>query len=279
MSKIYVIGVLILGVVGGFLLLKEREYVPTLPNVEKKSESFEVAEIKKKEETPSVKEQSPKSESVVNTNTPPILLKNIGINLDDYNPATQRAGDFQFTKARLTFGRLFMPYGFVIPGSTSSTGRDKANPQPTFIVPLGTPVRSLVDGIVVSTPTLWSGDVSIQVTANGKLEKWVYETEHVMNPRVKAGDRVTAGQIVGEVSNFDKGAPDGYGAVEIGIVKGGNPPEHVCPFAYLDPSIKEETLKKISSLYSAWESYVGNTSLYSESEPVVGCITLDAIEG
>src|SRR3989344_6009284 len=83
-----------------------------------------------------------------NNNEPPLLLKGIGVNLDYYDPATNRAGDFLFTKQNLHFKRLFMDYGFFIPSSSASP--DKYNPQPTFILPLGTPVRSMVDGIVAS---------------------------------------------------------------------------------------------------------------------------------
>src|SRR3990167_7994884 len=123
---------------------------------------------------------------------PPLKLKSIGINFED----------FKFTKEKLQFNRLFMGYGFVIPGNETSSGKDKSNPQPTFILPLGTPVRSLVDGIVAAMPTVWSGDYSIQVTKSGKLERWVYETEHVINPRVKVGDKVTPGQVIAEVGSF-----------------------------------------------------------------------------
>src|SRR3989338_1339546 len=145
------------------------------------------------------------TEQVQNTDEPPLKLKSIGVEFSD----------FKFTKEKLQFNRLFMDYGFMIPASPDNPS--KSNPQPTYILPLGTPVRSLVDGIVASMPTLWSGDISIQVTTDGKLQKWSYETEHVINPKVKVGDKVKAGQIIAEVSNFDKGASPGYGAVEIGI--------------------------------------------------------------
>src|SRR3989338_2587580 len=179
--------------------------------------------------------------------------------------------------SKLQFDRLFMGYGFFIPFSEASPA--KYNPQPTFILPLGTPARSLVDGIVVSIPVLWSGDYSVQVTENGKMEKWIYETEHIINPKVKVGDKVIAGQIIGEVSDFSQGLPAGFGMVEMGILKGGQVPQHVCPFAYFDPSIKEEMQKKIIALYTAWEDYAGDTSLYNEIESIPGCIKLDPIEG
>lgn len=205
-----------------------------------------------------------------NQDEPPLKLKSIGINFED----------FKFTKEKLQFNRLFMDYGFVIPANSVSGGKDKSNPQPTYIVPLGTSVRSLVDGVVANMPTLWSGDISIQVTTDGKLQKWVYETEHVINPKVKVGDEVKAGDIIAEVGDFDKGSLAGFGAVEIGILKGGNPPQHVCPFAYLDDSVKEEILGKLKALFKDWEEYVGDKTLYNEdSYKIPGCLTLEPIEG
>ena len=206
---------------------------------------------------------------VLSPDEPPLKLKSIGVNFED----------FEFTKQKLEFDRLFMGYGFVIPGGNSSSGKDKSNPQPTYVVPLGTPVRSIVDGVVAAIPTIWSGDFSIQVTQDGKMQKWIYETEHLINPKVKVGDKVTAGQIVGEVSDFNGGAPPGYGTTEIGILKGGQTPEHVCPFNYLDDSIREETFAKMRDLFKFWEEYIGNQSLYDESLIVPGCLTLDPIEG
>lgn len=212
--------------------------------------------------------ESRNDESSQNSNEPPLKLKSIGVNFED----------FKFTKEKLQFGKLFMEYGFVIPGSQTSNNKDKANPQPTYIIPDGTSVRSLVDGVVVGMPTLWSGDLSIQVAVD-EQSKWRYETEHVINPKVKVGDRVSAGQVIAQPSNFDKGAPEGFATVEIGILKGGQEPEHVCPFAYLDDSIKEETFTKMRKLFKDWEEYLGDQTLYDESNPILGCITLDPIKG
>ncbi len=213
--------------------------------------------------------QNIQREKPVSSDGPPLLLKNIGVNLDD----------IVFSKAYLKgFEMPFMGFGYVMPARFSATGKDKGNPQPTFILPLGTKVLSIVDGVVANVPTVWSGDYSIQVSSSGEMETWMYETEHVINPLVKKGDRVKAGQVIAEVSDFNKNMP-GFGIVEIGILKGGNPPQHICPFDYLDPSIKDETVKKIKALYKSWEEYIGNTSLYNEDEPVTGCVSMDPING
>lgn len=249
-----IISVIIITVIGGLILFRQ---------------NFIKVELTKSSDSPDT--VPPQSDNMSNQDEsgPPLKLKSIGVNFED----------FEFTKQKLQFSRLFMGFGFIIPGSMASTAQDKSNPQPTFILPIGTPVRSLVDGVVVAMPKLWSGDISVQVTADGKMEKWVYETEHVINPKVKVGDKVKAGQVIAEVSDFDKGAPLGFGAVEIGILKGGNPPEHICPFAYLDDSIKEEAFIKMKNLFKSWEEYTGDQSLYDESLIIPGCLILDPIEG
>lgn len=217
--------------------------------------------------------------SQADDSTPPLLLKGIGINLDDYDPATGKAGDLVFTKSRLQFSVLFTEFGFIIKADQSATGKDKPNPQPTFLLPMGTKVHALVDGVVMDVPKLYSGDYSIMVAPDTNSQ-WRYETEHVTNPLVKIGDRVKAGQVIAEVSPHNKEASSGYGMVEIGILKGGNPPKHLCPFAYLDPSVKNDVAKKLLGLYKAWEEYKGDTSLHNEvAQTIPGCLTLDEIEG
>ncbi len=203
-------------------------------------------------------------------------IKHLGVNLDYYDPATNKAGDFEFTKEDISFNRLFFDYGYEVPAN--SAGPAKKNPQPTFIVPLGTKVHALVDGEVYDVPKLYSNDYSVMVQAEGS--DLIFETEHVMNVKVKKGDKVKAGDVIAEVSDYDAKNYAGMGLVEIGILKGGNPPSHVCPFDYLDDSIKDESLKKITALQKSWEDYRGDSTIYDESKVVIpGCLTRDPIEG
>lgn len=230
------------------------------------------------ETTTSPSAPSGASPTLSGANAPPLYIKSLGVNLGSYDSATGKAGDFKFTNGKLQQNRLWMDYGHVIPGAGTSTGQDKANPQPTFILPMGTKVRSLVDGVVVGVPELYSHDFSILV-ASDEQSPWRYETEHVRNPLVRVGDRVTAGQIIAEVSDWSSAGNDGLGMVEIGLLKGGNPPQHFCPFQYLDPSVRTQFQDQIRQFYSAWESYKGDTTLYDEaSMPMVGCRTLDPVD-
>lgn len=205
-----------------------------------------------------------------------VKIKHLGVNLDEYDPATNKAGDFAFTKADLEFDRIFFDYGFIVPAS--SAGPEKSNPQPTFILPLGTKVHALVDGEVFDVPKLYSNDYSVMVQGEGS--ELIFETEHVINVKVKKGDKVKAGDVIAEVSDYDAKNYAGMGLVEIGVLKGGNPPSHVCPFDYLDDSIKDNTLKKITALQKSWEEYRGDSSIYDESKVVIpGCLTREPVEG
>ena len=205
-----------------------------------------------------------------------VKIKHLGVNLGDYDPSTNKAGDFEFTKEKISFNTLIYEYGFEVPAN--SVGPAKKNPQPTFILPLGTKVHSLVDGVVYNVPKLYSNDYSVMVKGEGS--DLIFETEHVINVKVKKGDRVKAGDVVAEVSDYDTKNTAGLGLVEIGVLKGGSPPSHVCPFDYLDVSIKDQTLKNIAALQKSWEDYRGDSTIYDESKVVIpGCLTRDPIEG
>ncbi|HMT56343.1 MAG TPA: M23 family metallopeptidase [Candidatus Saccharibacteria bacterium] len=205
-------------------------------------------------------------------------IKHLGVELDYYDAGTNKAGDFVFTKEVLSFDRLFFDFGFTVPAN--SAGPEKKNPQPTFIVPLGTKVHSLVDGVVYDVPKLYSDDYSVQVQGEGS--ELLFETEHVINVTVKKGDKVKAGDVIAEVSDYDAKNYAGLGLVEIGILKGGDsgPPKHFCPFDYLDDSIKDDLLAKITAFQKSWEEYRGDATIYDETNYAIpGCIMLDPIEG
>lgn len=209
-------------------------------------------------------------------------IKHLGVEFGEYDASTNMAGDFKFTKAQLSSGEgmqmLFMEYGHVIPGNSASGGSSKGNPQPTYVLPLGTKVKAIVDGKVYDVPKLYSNDYSVQIEVPGT--DMIFEMEHVINVKVKKGDTVKAGDVIAEVSDYDARNFDGQGLVEIGILKPGNPPSHICPFDYLDDSIKQDSFKKINSLKKAWETYRGDQSIYDEAKAIVpGCVSRDPIEG
>lgn len=207
-------------------------------------------------------------------------IKNLPIEIAKYDPSTGMAGDIKFTKwASMKSGGLeavFLEYGNKIAGNSARESR--LNPQPTFVAPLGTKVRSIVDGTVYDVPKLYSNDYSIMV--QGKDQSIIFETEHVINPLVKKGDKVKAGQVIAEVSDYDSRNLDGLGLVEMGVLLPGNPPKHACTFDYLDESVKDKILSTITQLQNDWEGYMGDQTIYDQaSQKTAGCATSDTVEG
>jgi len=210
------------------------------------------------------------------------IIENIGLEIDFYNNATNKAGDFEFDTFIYPWGeeiynhKVFYDYGDI---STNEEGVTELEPQPIFIVPLGTKVHAITSGVISDISTLYSDDYTIHVI-KPENPKWTYEHEHVINLTVEIGDKVTAGQIIAEVSDYNQWLKnDGYGVFDIGILttENGNPVHH-CPFMYLNESVKQDYFEKINALYESWEKYTDNRSLYDEDKHAIpGCITLDPI--
>ena len=209
------------------------------------------------------------------------VLKRHPIDLAPYDSASGRAGDASFVRP-LFLNRVYTEFGFVIPADTSSTGNNKPNPQPTYLAPMGTKVRSAVDGVVDRIADLWStptlGDVSVMVKPDGLPGRCyaVVEFEHVVKPTVRVGDRVTVGQVIAEVGPLNSQGSRGLGLVEFGILTGSpnGRPLHVCPYAYFDPAVRGTQLAILGRLMADWEAYFGDATLYNEAAwagGVTGC--------
>lgn len=216
----------------------------------------------------------------------PAIIQNWGFNLGDYDATTGRAGDMQirgvvpptFASAEDTamYRLLVGPIGEVIKGGI-------VEPQFAFILPLGTPVVSMVAGTVCDVPKLYSNDYSIRIAPPGYAcmqggAYILYEHEHVLNPSVAVGDKVTAGQRIAIVSDYNPHwKSKGLGILETGVFfskKGSTSPWHSCLTQFLDASKKTAMLATLSKALAAWESERGDSALYNEAAmSPVGCYT------
>lgn len=203
----------------------------------------------------------------------PVKMKSIGINLDYYDPATNKAGDLEFTKFKFPEGTqqtIFDEYGTMGPANSAKNYQSLPQPQPTFLVPMGTKVRSLIDGEVISVSKLYSNDYSIHV--KGKGSDLIFETEHVIDVTVKVGDQVKAGQPIAKASDYNGDTLGGLALFEIGVLKGGKTPTHVCTFDYLDDSIKQDIFDKINAFKKSWREYRGEPEAYAADSVIPGCV-------
>ena len=205
----------------------------------------------------------------------PLAIESIGFDLQPFDPATGSFGALRFTR-RVPFDLIFADFGAPDVRTADPTRR---NPQPVFVLPVGTPVLSLVDGIVVHVERLYSGDFTIMV-AESERSTYRYETEHVENVTVNVGDRVTGGQPIATVSRYNEQATPGFGVLEIGILhpEGPTVTQHLCPFAVVDPAFRPLLYSAITRLYEEWERYLGR-DVYPEPSSVPGCRTTEPVAG
>jgi len=218
---------------------------------------------------------SPFTPTTINDPWKPLPLKSIGFDLQPFDPATKSFGAMRFTK-KVPFDVIFADFGAQ---DARSTDHSKRNPQPVFVLPVGTPVLATVDGVVVHVEKLYSGDWTIMVAENER-STYRYETEHVENVLVKVGDRVTGGQQIAEVSRYDEKNTPGFGLVEIGILRpqGSTITQHLCPFATVDPAYEEVLYPILTQLHAEWERHIGK-DVYPEPTAVPGCQTTDPVNG
>jgi biotin carboxyl carrier protein len=208
----------------------------------------------------------------------PVKIKSLGINLDYYDPTTNKAGDLEFTKFKFPEGTqqtIFDEYGTIGPANSAKNYQALPQPQPTFLVPKGTKVRSLVDGTVINIPKLYSNDYSVHV--QGKGSDLIFETEHVIDVQVKVGDQVKAGQVIATASDYNGDKLGGLALFEIGVLKGGKTPTHLCPSDYFDASVKEDFLNKITAFKKAWSDYRGEPNAYPNNSVIPGCVNREPI--
>lgn len=181
------------------------------------------------------------------------------------------------------FGRVLAP--------NSASPDPKTNPQPTFFAPLGTPVMAVVSGTVSNVASLYSNDFSIMIASSGNGGTW--EHEHVMNVRVAVGEKVSAGQHIADVSDYEcawgrNGNPSDplcqshLGLVELGLLYGGASPMHRCPFdpAVVSPSAQAAIFAQLDSARARIKAALNDPSAFGESSwATPECVTLERVAG
>ena len=218
----------------------------------------------------------------------PKVIQNWGLAVDTYDSGSGMAGVMRIRGVTPpTFGNaadnamyrhIFGVYGMDLKGMKE--------PQIAIIAPLGTPVISMVDGTVCDLSKVWSNDYSVRVAPIGTpcmTGNWatvLFEHEHLINPMVKVGDKVKAGQQIGTVSDYNQHwKAKGFGMIEIGVFfvkKGSNKSWHACLGNYLAPAKRDSMLAVLTSVQMAWMAELSDPTLYDlgAQNPVV-CLTND----
>lgn len=224
------------------------------------------------------------------SSTIPVIIKNWSIAIAPFDPATGKAGVMQIAgvvppqlpnpEDTLMFRFIASSYGNVV--------RGEKDPQMAFVAPLGTKVLAMIDGTVCDLPLLYSNDYSVRVAPPGVPcypapnygADILFEHEHLIDPLVKVGDTVTAGQEIGSVATWQTPWTElGFGVTEIGVFFSVPPnPMHACLTSYIDPSVKEQMTAALVSIQEAWTKERNDDTLYP-AEVTPGCLTTDDLPG
>lgn len=173
-------------------------------------------------------------------------------------------------------GLTYVPFGFETgPRGEGAIGSGTVNPQPGLYAPLGTSVLAIKTGNVIKVTKLYSNDYNIMIAAPGD-QKNIWEVEHVIDVKVKEGDRVKAGQVIAKVGDFDERYTPGIGLVEFGLlVNSSGPPSHICPFKKIASSAKNRITAELTAIIEADKK----RGYDSGPMAVIGCTALVSVEG
>ncbi len=97
---------------------------------------------------------------------------------------------------------------------------------------------------------------------------WIIEIDHLKEPKVKKGQKVVAGQILGRVGNWYQ--KEGIGRTELMIVKRGRIQHYFCPYLFAEKQAKEKFAKYFNTVFQNWKN--NPPSNFSKKPVLPGCL-------
>lgn len=186
----------------------------------------------------------------------PVLYNLGGVLLAKYDDTTGMAGDIKFTKDGLDTSRghdtHFYLFGQKLPKNSESEPQ-RINPNFEFGgIAKQIDIISAIDGVVVNIQQQTGSsdyEVFLSNTENGS---WVIGYDHLVDLKVKKGDRVTVGQKLGLVAKQNSGD---Y-RYELQVNDEDNKLMY-CPVELLETSIRSTAAAQITQLVSDWTDWYG----------------------
>lgn len=180
----------------------------------------------------------------------PPALKNLVVEFGEYDPESQTAGDFTF---RDNFERMFYEFGY-----RSGPTLDDLGAEFGYIIREDAQLLAPCDGIVTRLRLRDDGDYNL-IIKNDESSVWFTQVDHLLNVVVKEGDRVTAGQVLGNPGFWD--SISGLGVVELSVIND-EERRNYCPLSFFEPDLRATYESKVQRLMDDWESFKKDTTIY-----------------
>lgn len=203
-----------------------------------------------------------KKDQLVNQETEPFIIQNLGVTFGPWNPLTMRAGDFIFSR---NIGKPFLEFGAVV---STGTGDTKSLPTFEYYLHKDAYVFAIAEGRVIRfTYREDTEDFAFGATST-QDDDFEVCYDHILNPRVNDGDIILPGDTLGNPGNWNQEV--GRFEIMVNNIRNGY---SYCPFCFFDPELIDEYLDKVNQLITDYETYRGDTTIYDEiNHTFTGCI-------
>lgn len=216
------------------------------------------------------------SSSILSDSGRPALM-NLGVKFDKYDPQTGKAGDFVFDKSSLQSNhgsnKIFFEFA-----SSPGNGNTKLLPELTYAqIDKNADILAVLDGKVVEN-RLQEGtnDYAVSVVYGNN---WVVNYDHLTQVKVKNGDMIKVGQVLGKPSP-NRDGKTGYVEIMLKETDGRSAATAHCPSLFLAAAVKTDLEDKLIELMKDWESFYGDQNIYDQSFQVApGCVKATMEEG
>lgn len=194
-------------------------------------------------------------------NKEPLVIKNLGVTFGPWNRTTNRAGDFLFLANEQ---KVFLEFGAIV-----STGGSGTKELPTFEYRIrkDASVYAIADGKVnrfVYQEDTQDYEIAAEYTHNSD---WAIGYDHVKNPRVKMGDKIAAGDTLGNPGTWNAD----LGRFEIMINNYATGLSY-CPFCNFDSTKAAFYQQQVLQQMLDWEAFKRDTTIFDEKSHVFpGC--------
>ena len=201
----------------------------------------------------------------------PVLQNLGGIYLAAYNKSTGRAGDITFDNRLVDPTKSIEVQTYLFGQKMVHAGQpDRINPNLDFRgIYTQIDILAAINGKVLFIKDQPGSNDHEIVIAGSDNSTWHIGYDHVVEPRVKRGDVVVAGQVIGKASPYKNGTY--YYELQVNHKNSplGDTLEYACPTTLLDSSVKAAYVEGINLMVRDWITF-RTTDAYGPQDG--GCV-------